>query len=481
LPEPQSVFETESTTTFAAFTRRDLVQLLFKHKAVILGCFVIATIVVWAGLISLPPTYESVGKVLVNTEQQDIPSFFTGLAAARERVSVAPDPVNRRMENEMELVATRAIAAEVVRELGLGYRDVHHKPATLLLEPFVVSVKELLGRETAKTPAELEQETIDALRNSITIVPAPSRSPNTNSNVIVVAVRAPSAEQAQRILEKLFELYTRFGLRRSEEEGTNAYDIVHGRAQEAFGRLIAARERLESFLADRGIPAGLGEYAPPPAIGEAAAAVPAAAGAGRRPGDIITTPRDDTTVAALQKQLIDMETELVQLRQRFRGSPPEIVALERSIAGVKARLRREVERGAENQAAFADLSRVYKEAEAEYLQLQRRLQEIALFLEVNRGQSSSRIVIDPPILPHGSAWQKLLLVGLLGSFGGLFFGLGLAGFREYADHRFRNEAEVERYLGVTVFGSIPKSRRGEVRDAVDVRTVLAAAGRSGRE
>src|SRR5262249_19816826 len=90
-------------------TGRDVVRVLFKHRWLIIVCFVVVTGVTVGGLAMLPPTYEAEGKVLVQTEQQATPTFFSGLAAYSDRKDF--DPASRRLETEMGLIGAAPISA----------------------------------------------------------------------------------------------------------------------------------------------------------------------------------------------------------------------------------------------------------------------------------------------------------------------------------------------------------------------------------
>src|SRR5215813_13122376 len=107
-------------------TRRDVARALFKHRWLILICFVAATTVTLIGVRMLPPTYQAKSKVLVQTEQQATPTFFSGLAAYSERRDF--DPVSRRLETEMGVLGAAPLSAQVVRDLNLKWDDIYHSP-----------------------------------------------------------------------------------------------------------------------------------------------------------------------------------------------------------------------------------------------------------------------------------------------------------------------------------------------------------------
>src|SRR5262245_30001889 len=86
----------------ATASLRDVVKVLFKYRWRIALCFVVASAVSMSGALMLPPTYKATTKILVQTDQQATPTFFSGLAAFSERRDF--DPVSRRLETEMGLI-----------------------------------------------------------------------------------------------------------------------------------------------------------------------------------------------------------------------------------------------------------------------------------------------------------------------------------------------------------------------------------------
>lgn len=445
-----------------AFTTRDLVSMLFKHRRTILLCFVLVAVLMAAGIWSLPPSYITTGKVLVKTEQQGNPSFFSGIAAYREPWE--SDPVNRKIETEMEMLATRGLSERVVKRLGLTYDQIYHKPLTHLLRPLGDAYDWLLTNVFGFPEDDDKygfKGTVKEFNKSFTVEPLKSKSADTTSNMILVTLRATDPEVAQRALQTLLEEYVSLAMEQNLKLGQAAYDLVEQNMVTAQRELDAAKEREREFIAENGatLTSRFG-YSSPGRTGEAAEKYPGLSKAG-----------EQSTVGALRAHLIDMELQMIELRNVFTDNAENVKLQERAIGELKQRIDREIRRTAENEKTLAGLDLNVRTAEAQYIDLRRKLGQIALYLQLNPAEASNRLISEPPLPPKSSEWKKSLLVTILGSLAGLMVGLGIAGYREYSDHRLATPEAVEHYLGLKALLVVPMQEESALREG------LAAIGR----
>ena len=98
-------------------TMRDLAAALYRQAGLVAVCVLVGTAASLVLYANQPRVYTSTAKVWVQTEQQGSPSFLSGIAAYRE--TPYPDPVNRKIETEMELMLTRTNAQAVVDKLHI--------------------------------------------------------------------------------------------------------------------------------------------------------------------------------------------------------------------------------------------------------------------------------------------------------------------------------------------------------------------------
>lgn len=462
----QDLFRVESNAA-PAFTPAKAVRMLFKHKLIIVCCAAVSTVVVAYGLLALPPTYITTAKVLVKLDEDASPSYFNGIAAARD--SVAEQSANRRMENEMELAETWPVAAEVVEKLHLGYDQVYQAPLLRLIRPAGDLYDRLAADILGRTPDPERHgfgETVNLFMKSYSSGSVVSKSSDTNSNIIAFTLQATDPDLARRSLEALLEAYASRANRLRLDAAEKAYAILAPRVERARSELATAQGRLEAFLTDSG------STAFPSRSGQGAASDAPSGSALRETARDVTTPRDITTLAQLKTRLIDMQLQLVELQQGLRGPTERTAALERSIASLREQIGREQRRGARNDAQMVDIDRDVQLKQSDLVEVQRRLSQIKMSIDLGEAQVSGRVVIEPPQRPRSSEWKQRVLIGVAGALGGLFLGLTLAGIREFFDRRLDSGPDAAAYLGLPVLGVFPMIGRRARRGTLDGQRLL---------
>ena len=450
----RSVFSTTREEGEQSYTQRDLLRVLFKHRVTILLCFGVATVVTAAGMFLTPPTYTSSAKVLVRTELQSNPSFFSGVAALDERRG--DDPVNRRIETEMELIETAPLAESVVRELGLTWKQVYHTPLTYVTEP-LIGAYEWTRRAVFGIPPDPERHgfraTVRAMQKGLLVGALKSKSSEAKSDIVQISLRAPSASLAQKALAVLLDHYTRFDTRFDEEAGQRALNLVTAEVGRAEGQVKDSQARLASFLGSTG-------FITPDAT--AGADSTTASILNRVRGTLITTPRDDSSIQELKTSLVSMEVDLVQASQLYKPTSEQIQQRMRAIASLRHRIDEEVKQNAVNYSRFNELDRELRAAEARYNALQVKQSEIALFVQVRRKQSFERVVVEQPSVPDSSDWKKRLAIVLLGSVTGMMLGAGFAGLGEYTAQTMDSKSDIRRHFGLDVLAVVPEASPEEL-------------------
>src|ERR1700737_59620 len=174
----------------SGFSSQDFIRLVRKHRAIVLFCCLVSSACVIAILRWLPAVYVSHAKILVRIEEEGSPSFFSGIASYRD--SNSPEPANRKMENEMELIETWPISAEVVKRLGLTYDQVYRPPYAYLLRPLVDFYDRMVSRWLGR-PIDPEKygfaDTVAAFQKSLEAKTIESKTADTNSNILEVSLR----------------------------------------------------------------------------------------------------------------------------------------------------------------------------------------------------------------------------------------------------------------------------------------------------
>lgn len=450
------VFGPKESVDGSAFTFRDLVSILFKHCWVILGCFVLVSVLVAVGIWSLPPTYIAEGKVLVKTEQQGTPSIFSGVAAYREPLEA--DPVNRKLETEMEMIATRDLSERVVRKLNLTYPEVYHDPLTHLLRPvddLVDWAKVHIFNYPPDPDAYGFKGTVKEFNASFTVEPLKSKSAETTSNVIQVTLKATDPKIAQMALQALLEEYVGQTVEQNAKMAHDAYELVQQNLQQAAEQLQARREQQRKFIADKG------ETLP----SLYASVLPMSSDQVRDSTTGTATNGAQTTIGVLRNRLVQLQLKLIDMRETYTDDSESIKLLKQSIALVEERIRTELQATAKSEETLSALDLEVKASEQQYLDLRHKLEQIALFLSLNPAESYNRLISEPPLVPKSSEWKRSVLVTILGSLGGLLLGLGIAGYREYSDHRLSSADAIRTHLGLNPLAVVDLLGEADLRAA----------------
>jgi uncharacterized protein involved in exopolysaccharide biosynthesis len=407
--------------------------------------------IVAVALCCLPPSFVSSAKVLIRIEEQGTPSFFAGIAAFRE--STTPEPANRKLETELELVDVWPNAADVVKRLGLTYDRVYHPPWTHLMDP-LVDIYEFFMVRCFGVQATRDRRgftaTAIALQHAIAVAPLASKSAETTSNIIEVTLRGVDPASTQKSLSELLDVYQNSDMRQQREASQRAYNIVAEETERAKAVVLAAQHQLETFMAQHRVVRASVSNGPITQVNSAQAP---------------SGSRDESTAGAIRIQLLKREIELGDMERDSPGRVGEIEALRGSIADLNLRLDREVKRNAENEAQLLEMQRALHLAEAEYIELDKRLGQISLFRQVTASALPSRTVVEPPLLPTSSEWRRKVVIGVLSGFTGLALGVGLAGLRQFGDHRIETEADAARYLGAPVVASFPLATPEQVEQS----------------
>lgn len=452
------IFQADPDGKSTQFTKRDMLNMLFKHKAIIAACFLGVTLLVGAGLFYLPPTYVAEATLLIKTEQQGNPSFLSGIAAYREPQET--DPSNRKIETEMEILAARPLAEDVVKGLGVRYDDLYHSPLAVfgnLAARYIHAFKESVLHLPHKNPSVTMEDTVEEFRKGLKIEPAKSKSADTSSNLIKVSLKAADAETAQKALDLLVQKYIGFRNSIDQRSGRNAYNAVKAAQDEAQLRVAESQQRLNKLLAEEGATAARAGKMKIPKDGETDAPM-----RNRAAGDQAIDMTDSATLPILKGTLTDLEVELSQTLNFYTDESEKVIALRSRIAALKKRITQEVQKNTVKSDTVLTAQRELKNAEDAYLDLKRKLTQISLFLEMSPTQNDSRVIIAPPMQPRTSEWKKTFAIGIIGALAGLLLGLAIAGIREYYDHTLKTGEDIETYLGLDLIGVVPAMRSDRI-------------------
>jgi len=436
----------------ASPTAQDWLRMAWRHRWLILGSTVIVGALTIGFISVLVPSYATTAKVWVQTEQQGTPSFLSGIAAYRE--SQFPDPVNRKIETEMELMQTRSIAREVIQRLHVTEAQLARSPMDQImakLRPFLPS-----SGDADKGPPQLE----DQFLKSLSVMPLRSGTADTTSNVLEVRFECADAELAPKALQAVLDNYLRMGAQQNWLLGEATARLVESKMNDARKELSDVEaQMLKLSLNQQGREVNL----PAPARAEPRTTLPGSGLPGSANGALridmgldLSGAGHAQAMAQLKTQTLDLQAQLEGLRQLYTEDAENVRGVRQRLADAQGRLRSGIAAGVRADAEMGLLDRARSMAQDRFVELRRKLDQIELYLQLNPTESASRSVIDAPQVPKKPERSKRSLMLILGMVAGLMLGLLLAGVREMFDRRLHTVDDLRRQLDLPVLGGLPR-------------------------
>ena len=447
---PTSLFPERDPGRPPSVSPGDIVDLLWRNT----GLIVTSTVLVSAlalGLYYLQvPSYTSVARVLVQTDQIGTPSFLSGIAAYRE--SQIAEPVGRKIETEMALILNRSNAARVVNDLQVQPQQLPSSPISRATVLVVNAIPQWASSPKASAAPSAHNKLVDDFMANISVEAVRSKTAETTSNVLEIKLDSADPHLAPRALGAMLEAYLQVGTLQNRRLGSATTNLLKSQIDDAQADL----SRIESAIVALAVRES--ERSEITAATSGTRSTPSATGAvaGRRD---LGRGANETATAQLVQQLLDLQGQLDELRQTFTDETDSVRKLKQRVAEARSRLASQVRVSASNNAEFNRLERQRLLAQDHYVELRRKLDQIDLYMQLTPAALDGRLVVDAPTHPHASEARKKKLIALAGPVGGFLLGLLLAALRELMRQRLRTRRDVERLLGVPMLGALPSYRR----------------------
>ena len=467
--------QTEQPTSLLNF-----INILFKRKTVILSFFISVVLVVTIFSFIMPSVFQANSKLLL---ERDIDSEKSLLFRMNFPQSYGQDDW---INSEIEILNSYPVAAKVVETFSLDQKE----------------EKEENLSEEEKT--KKLQQTIQAFQKKLKVENLQK------SNVLEVSYESKDPALAAAVVNKVIEVYINHRSEISNESDT--YKFFEDQMRIADERLReleksqAEFKQKEEVVSPEGqneiLMARLSDYEKSytavrtKRIGKEAQL--AVIEGQLEKGESINIPSTESSnslsrekyIAKLKGDLLDMEIQRERLLQKFTPKYQEIINLNNEIAATKEKIENEIHQivemeeasiralKAEENALRNSISQIKGELsdltqkEYEYSQISRGIddnREVYSMLLKQREEARISLaklqkgvkikVISPAVAPTEPVKPKKRLNVLLAIFLGIFGGLGLAFFIEYFDHTINNPAELEKYTGMNVLGSVRETSR----------------------
>lgn len=478
----------------------DLLSLLWQRKLALLLAATVAGVLGFVVTKTLPVRFASEGLLLVESRDQAIPEL-------NQSVSLNA-PGSQRIRTEADILRSRQLSEDVVRELGLA-----EKPEK---EGFAAAIGAVIAPVTAwiheglalLTPAETESGqvagsapldkvglAVEELQKNLSI------GTSENSNVVVVRYAADTAEESARVVNALMDRYISQEVNAKRDTTLQANEWLTVRLNALREDVEAADRKIQDYRQRTGLletsqgsisTLQLGEQQNRVAVARqelarAQAALDSALRSGGR-GSAASEALGSATVQALRAREAEIGSRSASLGQQLGRNHPDRLAAEAELRDVQRQigaeinkvvtsLRRDVDaardRLAEAQGSLTSTTQTARtgaQAEVGLLALtrdadaKRQIYQTFLTRAEQTRMASAQFplarVISPAVAPYRPSGPPASVVAAFSAFVGLFLLAGVLVLRRLTHGAFNSVQDLVTLTGIQNVGSLPALGRG---------------------
>ena len=455
---------------------RNILNVLFKRKRVILTFFITIVVLVTVGSFIMPKIYQAESKLLIEKEMDSDKALLFNMNLSQGLNNY--DFIN----SEIEILTSYPIASRVVEDFSSrlieNEQTLSDEEKNRVFEETVISFRKKIEIENPKSSTILviRYENKDPVLASDIVNYFVDTYINFRSEISAESDNYKFLEEQMNLADQKLR-----GLEQSQADFKEQKDVGTPETQRnvLMNRMTEYEKSLTDVQTKRiGKEAKLEVFKSRLESGSMAS-IPST--------ESSDSPSRVDYIAKLRGQLLDMEIRREQLLQKFTPQYKEVIDLENQIAATRLKIEKEIEQiiemeetavralRAEEQILNRQIEKIKKEIrnlaqkEYQYNQISRGIEderEIYSMLLKQREEARLSLAklekgvkinrISPAIVPTEPVKPKKMLNIILAIFLGLFGGLGLAFFIEYFDHTISTPEELEKYVGIDALGSIPE-------------------------
>ncbi|MCY2974484.1 MAG: Wzz/FepE/Etk N-terminal domain-containing protein [Planctomycetota bacterium] len=229
-------------------TKSEIIELIFRHKLKIVSIPILVGCLTVALLLFLPRTYRSEVRLFLQVGRESMavdPVANTG----GPTVGLIQSNRDEEVKSAIQVASSRGVVSKVVDELGpdfvLSGGVSEPKPSNPWLKPFKDTLSSAIKVLKDIDPIDDREQAIIAIEKNLSV------EAERNSTVLAIALDSDSAEAAQKVLEKLIEVYKTEHLRIHRNPDSNEFlaeqtAMLHGQWLQAKDDL--SRERTKSGI-----------------------------------------------------------------------------------------------------------------------------------------------------------------------------------------------------------------------------------------
>lgn len=391
---------------------RDYYYILSKHKILILG-FMIFSILFGAVLtLESRVLYESTATLLIEKQTPNVVDFKEVMAFDASSTDY--------YQTQYQILRSESLVRELIEREELD-QDPYLRSLQKSSWRAWIQKQPWAGRFAPfMSPRELEDAFIAKMLKI---------KPVRNSQLVSVTISHPDNRRASEIANALAALYIERSLRSRYETSIQAVELIDQQLIALKEKVGEAEERLQEYKEEKGLV------------------------------NIPSIREQDEFLTDARLELVKLQAEEARMAKRYLEAHPKRIHLRSQIEGldekIKSEERRKLELG--NVAIrYAELEREAQSSKKVYEALLERLEETH---SEAKSQASNILVVDKAAPEPRPSSPRPFLNLLMSLIFGLTGGMIAAFLAEYLDSTVKVPEDIEKGLGLELYGVIPKAER----------------------
>jgi capsular exopolysaccharide synthesis family protein len=467
---------------------RDLLNIVFKHKAKIISIFLFVVVVVTVVTFLTSPSYEASSKILVKFGRENVFSPTTTSAQGRSPI-LFNSSREESLNSKVEMLTGRNLIEEVIRDLGVNtiYPDLAKKtpaprPESGGLTPLAkatLSSKKSLSVEAVKSSniirikfnhkdpliaAKFVNKLVSAFLEHHLSVYKESEKFGFFENQVKIQEKSLMdsekkleafkkqnsisflARQKDLLLEQISDLETSLSETKSEiSNNEGKLKSLRGNTTAASGTIMGEETELNP-QAMSGIRNRLSELK-------------------LEEQDLLSKYTEQSMRVIDIKQEINEAQKLLHKEEQIYHNKA-IVSIDHNMNALKSEAaaqekqlavyRQKLSSVNSMELKLKELERQFEIDEANYHLYVKNMEEARISSAMDTGKFANIRVVEPALPPLKPVSPNKRLNVILSIFLGIFAGLGAAFSFEFYRHTFNNNEDINKYLDLPVFASIPE-------------------------
>lgn len=228
--------------------RIGVIDFLFRNKHLILIPWLLVLGLSGLLVFLAPPVYSTQAKMLVKINQQGQPSLLSGIAAYRDANEF--DQSSRKLETEMEILASSQVIGRVIKELNIRSDDLYHPP----LQHLVLQLKQFIrramgsGRNPEIAAEDDMDQRINTLAKSLVVRLVKSRNGEINPNIVEVKLSMSNPQLIGKTLAQILKRHSEYAASLDQASAGQARQVVMAELAKSSKLVESNQSRLRSVM-----------------------------------------------------------------------------------------------------------------------------------------------------------------------------------------------------------------------------------------